>query len=87
MVVRGHSCVVAKIGGVPYRVRTIVAQRGGGYTCPICWQRDLAPEEPYAAALEGLHTDDVSGTPLGWLKKIPPLTEPEDVRQDDEITA
>ena len=87
MAVRGHSCVISKIGGIPFTVARIVRQVDGGWWCPICGERDIGKEQLYGANLRPLHTDDHSAIPLGWLKKIPPLGELGDVRQDEEIHA
>jgi len=86
MVVRGHSCVMERLGGVPYRVKHIAPQRNGGWHCSRCGTWDIAPEELVGAGFEGVHVAG-NGIPLGWLKKIPPLSELDDVKRDVEITA
>lgn len=87
MVVRGHECIVAKIGGVPYTVTAIATQMHGGWYCPVCRTEDLGKNELLGARLSPLHTNALSGIPLGWLKRIPPAGELEDVKRDEEITA
>lgn len=87
MVVRGHECVMAKIGGVPYRVNFLLPQIHGGWFCPVCGRENIAPSELTAANLSGLHTSNDAGIPLGWLKRIPPPAELDDVKHDEEITA
>lgn len=84
MVVRGHSCVLERLGGMPYRVTAIRPQIDGGWTCNACWTRDIAPEQMYGATLS-IHTDQRSAIPLGWLKRIPPLSELEGENTKEKI--
>jgi hypothetical protein len=85
MVVRGHECVVAKVGGVPYTVEAIVPQMFGGWYCPVCDTENHGTSEAYGAKLSPLHTGPGSGIPLGWLKRIPPQPELEGADSWEEI--
>ena len=85
--VRGHECLLARFGGVPFVVGAIVPQSGGGWHCSACGESDIAPEELWAANVTGLHRSKSSGIPLGWLKRIPPLSELEGEKRDAEISA
>ena len=83
MVVRGHECVVAKVGGIPYTVRAIVNQTGGGWRCGICGTRDVAPNETLGAQFyTAMH-----GIPLSWLLKIDPPADGETTEQPKELSA
>ena len=77
VVVRGHDCAY----GYTFRVVRFVSQTGGGWTCPKCRQRDLAPEELTAANWR----ETPGGFPVGWLKRIPPLDELESTKTDEPI--
>jgi hypothetical protein len=85
MIVRGHECAVRLKGGIPYTVTAIVPQVGGGWYCNACNTKDHAPHDLFGAAL--WHTGHGNGMPLSWLKRIPPLSELDDVKNDEEITA
>jgi hypothetical protein len=76
MVVRGHSCHVENMGGVPYVVVDFKNPIGGGWTCPKCGMVSAGPDEPCAM---GNMFGRRSGAPISWLKKIPPLSEPESI--------
>ena|SRR3990167_7754394 len=80
MVVRGHSCVLNKYGGIPMTVESVHASSSGiaGFRCFACTQ--LIAPEGYAEFL-------MLSIPLSWLKKINPLAEPERVERDEEVTA
>ena len=83
MVVRGHECVVATVGGIPYTVRAILNQVGGGWRCGICGTRDIAPNETLGAQFyTAMH-----GIPLSWLLKIDPPADDETTEQPEEISA
>lgn len=70
MVVRGHGCVVAARGGIPFTVESIEAPIFGGYRCPACKQNSIAPTE---LAAGWTNNDGQScATPLSWLLKIDP---------------
>jgi hypothetical protein len=83
VVVRGHPCVFAFRGGVPFKVKKFVSQIGGGWTCNNCGMRDIEPETKIAAQL--WHTSAHGGVPLWWLKRIPPLEELEGVKTEEQI--
>lgn len=83
MVVRGHRCAVNIIGGIPYTVIALHLPINGGWTCPVCHARSIAPTEIGAQ----LTSEGVHGIPLSWLKKIPPLTEPETTERKEESPA
>lgn len=86
MAVRGHSCVLQLLGGIPYRVTKMYAQVGGGWTCNICGTRDLAPEASHGAAgapkVSGVtNSNPYGGIPVTWLKRIPPIDELENEKE------
>ena len=95
VVVRGHSCVVELLGGVPYKVDGIHRQVGGGWICNRCGTRDIAPEALYGASGHYVPNGTkllkvgipVGAIPTQWLKRIPPLGELEGEKRDEEITA
>ena len=84
MVVRGHECAVAILGGVPRRVYGFRPQTGGGWVCPSCRKRDIAPSATIGARL---FQGGDSAIPLAWLKKIPPLSELESEQRKEEVGA
>jgi hypothetical protein len=86
MVVRGHECVVREHLGVPHTVRAIVPQTGGGWHCNKCNKYGLAQDAIWAANLD-FHAHPGSGIPLGWLKRITPLSELGDVEHKEEQPA
>lgn len=86
MVVRGHSCVLASIGGVPFRVNDILPVRGGGWHCNRCGEKNLTPDSD-GANLAGFHSIRDRAIPLKWLRRITPLGELGDVPQKEEIHA
>ena len=93
MVVRGHSCAIELIGGVPFTVESIEPQIGGSW-CNRCGERNIAPESLYGATgvpkprVKVMKAKFPKGAmPLEWLKKIPPIGELDDVKRDEEITA
>lgn len=83
MLVRGHECLMARHGGLIFRVAQLVPQRGGGWKCPKCGERDIGKNDAWGAHW----TMEDKGIPLSWLKRIPPLDELDDVQRDEEITA
>lgn len=80
MVVRGHACTIDDFGGIPFRVTAIRRLRLSVYCCRRCGT-DGIHAGPYYVPHEG------AGIPFEWLKRIPPLTEPETVERRDEVTA
>lgn len=81
MVVRGHSCLVAKIAGIPWIVAGFLSPSGGGWTCSICHMKSACGPEIAATN---------SGTwriPVSYLKKIDPPALPESIEHKEEIPA
>lgn len=81
MVVRGHACVVARYGGIPWRVTEIVPQEGGGWQCTRCKTRDHAPNDLFGARRS--RSKKGASCPLSYLKRIPPLDELESSKTDE----
>ena len=81
MIVRGHECVMRLYQGAIFTVTGFVHPIHGGWHCDFCNKDDAAGNE---LAATGLHKGNV---PLSWLKKIPPLTEPETVERKEELPA
>ena len=84
MVVRGHACIVARIGGIPFTVLAFMPQIGGGWHCSVCNERDIAQSDLIGARLLR-HADH--GIPLSWLKRIPPLAELEGEQRKEGVEA
>ena len=85
MVVRGHSCVIQRSGGVPYRVRRLLTPFEAGWHCILCGAQNMAPNTA-GANLEGVHSaNSDAGYPLQWLKRIPPLDEMEREKRREDI--
>lgn len=82
MVVRGHDCIVAKLGGIPFRVEKLVPQRGGGWSCSVCGGHSFHPEAMWGA---GSHL--ANAVPLSCLKKIDPPSELEGVDEKETLYA
>ena len=80
-VVRGHSCILARVGGWTFVVVEIVQPRGGGWYCEHCKTENAGPNEPGAARRIG----EGAYLPLSWLKRIPPLAELEGQRTEESI--
>ena len=81
VMVRGHECTLAKYGGIPWRVAGLINQTGGGWTCPRCHEHSLAPE-----ALQGAQRNTIlTALPITWLKRIPPLSELEGERTQEDM--
>lgn len=82
-VVRGHACVLQEIGGIPFRVYQMRHNEGGQYKCNIChaW-------ETHTETCVGMGPNLI---PVSFLKKFPPLADPEaelrDMRAPEEIAA
>lgn len=95
-VVRGHSCLMERVGGYTFTVTGLVQAIGGGWTCSICGERDIARHDAYGAAgcprpptrihLPYAHlTKGKANIPLSSLKRIPPLEELEGERTQEDI--
>lgn len=96
-VVRGHSCLMSRVGGYTFTVTEFVKQIGGGWTCGICGERNLGKHDSYGAAgcpkpPTRIHqpyahlTKGAACIPLSFLKRIPPLSELEGERRDEKLT-
>ena len=83
VMVRGHECTLAKYGGIPWRVAGLINQTGGGWGCGICGARNLASEALYAAQKRRMQA--FNGIPTTWLKRIPPLSELEGERTQEDM--
>ncbi len=81
MIVRGHECVMNLYQGVIFTVTGFVQPRFGGWHCARCGRDNAGGNE---AAATGFHK---AHAPISWLKKIPPLTEPETVERKEELPA
>ena len=81
IMVKGHSCLLEIVAGIPFTVTAIEACCGGGWTCNMCFRRDQGPNAP---AAQGFRNTNI---PLPWLKRIPPSSELENVQQNEEIPA
>lgn len=82
-VVRGHECGLAQNIGVTFTVETIEVAYSHG--CQWCGE-SMSDGRLLAY---GHRPGRKSGgyVPVAWLRKIPPLAEPDDVKRDEEITA
>lgn len=74
-VVRGHECDLGNTG-IALEIET-----WDFWSCPKCHAFKRGPFLGVTMRLP------VSGAPLSWLKRIPPLGELGDVKRDEEITA
>ncbi len=83
MIVRGHHCVVERYVGVPFTVRAIIAQQGGGWHCTRCKTYYIAKNELIGAQMVG-QNNPFGGIPLSWLLKIdpPPIAETTEREQE-----
>ncbi len=79
MMVRGHSCMLKVMGGVPYVVAELVTPMGGGWYCPVCKKSSAGPNEPSAIDTKR------HGAPLSWLKKIDPPADDTEVIREKEL--
>lgn len=82
MVVRGHQCLFNRMAGKPFRA---VLTTGRSCGCSVC-----APSAKiYTAGPAVVWPGELSTAfiPVEYLKRIPPLSELGDVKQDEEITA
>lgn len=80
VVIRGHRCFGADaVSGMVSVVDEVIT--GATYYCLRC--NDPIPVDA-AMKLPGL--GDVA-MPFSWIKRIPPLSELDDVKQDEELTA
>ena len=70
MVVRGHACLLARFGGVPFTVTAIHQAVNGGWYCPKCRTHYAGGDEP--GAQPDFYKKGPAGIPLSWLKKIDP---------------
>jgi len=77
MVVRGHDCIVRKLGGVPMHVERISQSACGGLRCSLCGSSKVYPQTT-CANFEGKKCF----LPLAWLIRI----EPPAVSQQTEST-
>lgn len=82
MLVRGHSCAMERLGGIPFVVEALVPPLFGGYTCTACDAHSLEPYQ-LAAKRPGLE----SYIPLAWLLKIDPPPIETDMPTQEELTA
>ena len=74
VIIRAHRCATDLIG----KVFTVGGFSRNGSKCEECGEVFFEPSAYYASR---------AAVPLSWLKKIPPLNEPETVEQDEEATA
>jgi hypothetical protein len=79
MVVRGHECGKSKFIGIVFTVERI--EQAYDYGCPQCGG-DMSDGRLLAFGRRPTRTGFV---PLSWLKKIPPLTESAETKE--EMTA
>lgn len=79
MIVRGHACITAMVGGIPFRVTEIIAQKGGGWRCEHCHRYNIAPDDKFAARWE-----ERGNAPLSWLIRIDPPALTEDAHLQAE---
>ena len=87
MVVRGHPCVVELLGGTPWTVTGFQEPKHGGWHCSRCHMDSAGPN-----VIAALGAPSVTGCkrpviPITFLKRIPPLSELEGEKRDEEITA
>ncbi len=92
MVVRGHSCAIEVLGGVPFKVTNILQRTGTGWTCNRCMTPNIAGDVYYgvqgAPVVKGVkRLSDHTSLPITWVKRIPPLEELEGEKRDERITA
>ena len=66
MVVRGHTCTINAVGGLPFTVEAIFGSIGAWWQCSRCKSRSVAPPSRYVHRWGAC-------IPLPWLKRIPPL--------------
>jgi hypothetical protein len=68
-VVRGHSCIVNSVGGIPFTVRKVesVLTPGAHFVCQRCKYEQSADGVQFVSDRHG------NVVPLSWLKKFPPL--------------
>lgn len=69
MVVRGHSCTLAELGGAVFTVAGFEEPHNGGWRCVICGKHSAGPNE-IGALFEGYPPKAI---PISWLRKIPPI--------------
>jgi hypothetical protein len=77
MLVRGHECLMARAGGIPFIVTKVAQSLPGGFTCAACGQKG-AQAGLYADGYESRHI------PLQWLKRIDPPAIPETTEREQE---
>lgn len=95
-VVRGHSCLMERVGGYTFTVTDLVPAIGGGWTCGLCGERNIGRSDAYGAAgcprpptrihLPYKHlTQGPMCIPVSFLKRIPPLEELEGEKRDEKL--
>jgi hypothetical protein len=86
MVVRGHACVLAVIGGIPFAAPAILqSEHCGLWKCRRCAARDIPGGKPYVSMpIQDAKTVDI---PVSWLLKIHPPALDETTDTPEEITA
>jgi hypothetical protein len=81
-IVRWGGCCDGRIGQI-FQVAKIGHYELGGY-CAVCWTASVIPPGipfRYALATSG----STKGTPMQWLKRIPPLSELEGQRTEEDL--
>lgn len=74
--VRGHECLLERVGGIPFTVTGFLNPKGGGWTCTYCEMRSAGPNE---VGVLGVRPDrkvtrnSAPIIPISFLKRIPPL--------------
>jgi len=81
IIVRGHECQSAHWRGLIFTVTNIVRPERGEWYCPRCGTYSLYHSENAAT---GLAQD--SYIPLSWLKRIPPLSKLESIKECEKVT-
>ena len=84
MIVRGHSCVLNKLGGIPFVVTGFMNPRGGGWRCSRCLTMSAGPNELGVTGDIGLRG---GAAPVSWLLRIDPSNLSEDIPEKEELHA
>jgi hypothetical protein len=76
----GDLCLVIRSNGAPWMAGYVVTCKGHSDECA---EDETVIHHPGVL----LWSKDISIIPVSWLKRIPPLSELDDVKHDEEITA
>jgi hypothetical protein len=79
------ACCIAMMAHPIFTVGGFESFQGWRIVCRSCLQ--TFPDASFATVAGARNSEGEFHVPISWLKRIPPLSELDDVKHDEEITA